>query len=65
MSSKVAEEANVAMRAGEEAESEAGGRERVQPKGRDIDEKKLIMTLFQEHSHFEQIGTALDARTQQ
>ena len=39
MSSKVAEEANVAMRAGEEAESEAGGRERVQPKGRDIDEK--------------------------
>jgi hypothetical protein len=40
VSSKVAEEANVAMRAGEEAESEAGGRERVQPKGRDIDEKK-------------------------
>jgi hypothetical protein len=39
VSSKVAEEANVAMRAGEEAESEAGGRERVQPKGRDIDEK--------------------------
>jgi hypothetical protein len=45
VSSKVAEEANVAMRAGEEAESEAGGRERVQPKGRDIDEK-LIMTLL-------------------
>ena len=44
MSSKVAEEANVAMTAGE-AESEAGGRKRDQPKGRDIDEK-LIMTLL-------------------
>jgi hypothetical protein len=44
VSSKIAEEANVAMTTGE-AESEAGGRKRDQPKGRDIDEK-LIMTLL-------------------